>query len=115
MRSVIKPCIAALFMALPSQAQAQTAQKVVDIPTRPGVTQRMVVIIPPAPKALKADVGRYLEFRIPTSEEIILDFNKCYNPYCSYSPNYSCPIPPEVNDLPMEVKSGEKKFNAGAH
>ena len=32
-------------------AQAQTTQKVVDIPTRPGVTQRMLVLSPPAPKA----------------------------------------------------------------
>ncbi len=61
------------------------------------------------------DVGRYLEFRIPKTEVIILDFNKCYNPYCSYSPVYSCPIPPEVNYLPMEIKAGEKKFRSEAH
>jgi dienelactone hydrolase len=50
-RNVITPCIAALFIAQLLPAQAQTAQKVVDIPTRPGVTQRMVVIAPAAPKA----------------------------------------------------------------
>lgn len=59
------------------------------------------------------DVGRYLEFRIPTSEEVILDFNKAYNPYCSYSDKYSCPIPPEVNHLPLEIKAGEKKYKTG--
>ncbi len=32
-------------------ALAQTTQKVVDIPTRPGVTQRFVYISPPSPKA----------------------------------------------------------------
>jgi uncharacterized protein (DUF1684 family) len=64
---------------------------------------------------VRGNVGRYLEFRIPKTEEIVLDFNKCYNPYCSYSPNYSCPIPPEVNYLPMEIKSGEKKFRNEAH
>jgi pimeloyl-ACP methyl ester carboxylesterase len=32
-------------------ATAQTTQKVVDIPTRPGVTQRMIVLIPLEPKA----------------------------------------------------------------
>jgi uncharacterized protein (DUF1684 family) len=61
------------------------------------------------------DVGRYLEFRIPTSDDIILDFNQCYNPYCSYSPNYSCPVPPEVNYLATEVKAGEKKFKTEVH
>ena len=34
-----------------SCAYAQTTQTVVDIPTRPGVSQRMVVLTPPAPKA----------------------------------------------------------------
>jgi dienelactone hydrolase len=34
-----------------STAQAQTPQKVVDIPTRAGVTQRMIVLAPPEPKA----------------------------------------------------------------
>lgn len=58
------------------------------------------------------DVGRYLEFRIPTSDDITLDFNLCYNPYCSYNPNFSCPIPPQANYLPTEIKAGEKKFNA---
>lgn len=56
------------------------------------------------------DVGRYLEFRIPQSEDVIIDFNKCYNPYCSYNPNYSCPIPPEPNRLPIAIPVGEKKF-----
>lgn len=45
------------------------------------------------------DVGRYIDFKIPATEEIILDFNKSYNPYCSYGSGYSCPIPPEANHL----------------
>lgn len=57
------------------------------------------------------EVGRYVELRIPEGDEVELDFNKCYNPYCSYSPNYSCPIPPEANQLPIEVRAGEKKFH----
>ena len=59
------------------------------------------------------EVGRYLEMRIPSSEEVVIDFNLCYNPYCSYNPNYSCPIPPDVNHLPVEIKAGEKKFRKG--
>lgn len=38
------------FVAL-SQAHARIDQKVVDIPTRPGVTQRAIVLAPPDPKA----------------------------------------------------------------
>lgn len=39
------------LIAIAAQAHAQTAQRVVDIPTRPGVTQRMLVVSPPAPQA----------------------------------------------------------------
>ena len=61
------------------------------------------------------DVGRYLEFRIPDSEDVIVDFNQAYNPYCSYSPHYSCPIPPEANHLSMPIPAGEKKFKKKGH
>ncbi len=56
------------------------------------------------------EVGRYLELRIPSSGEVIIDFNMSYSPYCSYNPNYSCPIPPAVNHIPLRVEAGEKKF-----
>ena len=40
-----------LLLGCAQLAYGQTAQEVVDIPTRPGVTQRMIVLTPPAPKA----------------------------------------------------------------
>lgn len=52
--------------------------------------------------------GRYIDLRIPKSNEIIVDFNKAYNPYCAYSSRYSCPIPPEENDLDIEIPAGVK-------
>lgn len=52
--------------------------------------------------------GRYLDFEIPNSKVILLDFNLCYNPYCAYSIRYSCPIPPTENTLKIEIKAGEK-------
>ncbi len=52
--------------------------------------------------------GRYIDFKIPTSNKVILDFNKCYNPYCAYSDGWSCPIPPVENNLDMEVRAGIK-------
>jgi uncharacterized protein (DUF1684 family) len=54
--------------------------------------------------------GRYLDFRIPKSKEIILDFNKAYNPYCAYNEKYSCPIPPAENDLQIKIEAGVKTF-----
>ena len=54
--------------------------------------------------------GRHLDFKIPNSSKVILDFNKAYNPYCAYNANYSCPIPPKENDLPVKIEAGVKKY-----
>jgi len=51
MRRFITAWIGVSLMALVPLVQGQTGPRVVDIPTRPGVSQRMVVISPAAPKA----------------------------------------------------------------
>ena len=54
--------------------------------------------------------GRYLEVRAQKGDDYILDFNRSSNPWCAYSPNFSCTIPPPENHLPIEVRAGEKLF-----
>ena len=55
--------------------------------------------------------GRFLDVYETGAETLIIDFNKAYNPYCAYNHKYSCPIPPEANNLKMKVKAGEKKWH----
>ena len=50
--------------------------------------------------------GRYMDLKIPEGDEIMLDFNQSYNPYCAYNSEYSCPIPPAQNHLDLEVTAG---------
>lgn len=52
--------------------------------------------------------GRYMDVEIPLGDTIVIDFNKAYNPYCAYSDRYSCPIPPQENDLQISILSGVK-------
>lgn len=52
--------------------------------------------------------GRYLDFEIPEGNEIWLDFNKAYHPYCAYTVGYSCPITPDVNFLKTKILAGVK-------
>lgn len=47
----LKLLIGAFLLTMLPHAYAQSIQKVVDITTRPGVTQRMIVLSPPEPKA----------------------------------------------------------------
>jgi len=55
--------------------------------------------------------GRYLDIDNPQGEEdLIINFNNCYNPYCAYNKKYSCPIPPTANDLKIEIRAGAKKI-----
>jgi uncharacterized protein (DUF1684 family) len=51
--------------------------------------------------------GRYLGLRIPAQgDELIIDFNQSYNPYCAYSDRYSCPIVPKKNHLNTKILAG---------
>jgi uncharacterized protein len=58
-------------------------------------------------------VGRYLDFELMNDSNHIydIDFNLAYNPYCSYSPNYSCAIPEKEDYIPVAIEAGEKKFH----
>jgi uncharacterized protein (DUF1684 family) len=52
--------------------------------------------------------GRYLDTEMPKNGEVVMDFNKAYNPYCAFNPYSSCPIPPKQNTLITRVEPGEK-------
>jgi uncharacterized protein len=56
--------------------------------------------------------GRYIDLSVTDIKDnrVLLDFNKCYNPYCAYADGYSCPIPPAENHLQIEIPAGEKMF-----
>ena len=53
--------------------------------------------------------GRYLDLEEQGGDDE-LDFNMAYNPYCAYSEDYTCPIPPVVNSLPVKILAGEKNY-----
>ncbi|MGB1136110.1 MAG: DUF1684 domain-containing protein [Flavobacteriaceae bacterium] len=54
--------------------------------------------------------GRYIDLFIPEGDQLVLDFNQSYNPYCAYNERYSCPIPPAINDLPLRIEAGVKAY-----
>ena len=49
-----------------------------------------------------ADLGEDREGRV------VLDFNFAYNPSCSYSDHWVCPLAPTENALPAPVRGGER-------
>lgn len=53
--------------------------------------------------------GRYIDLRIPKEgDNLVVDFNMAYNPYCAYSARFSCPLVPAENQMDIEVAAGIK-------
>lgn len=52
--------------------------------------------------------GRYLDLRMGQikKDQLVLDFNRAYNPFCAYSAAYSCPVPPAENRLSVAIEAG---------
>jgi uncharacterized protein len=52
--------------------------------------------------------GRYLDIEPEPDGTYVLDFNVAYNPWCAYSPEFSCPLTPSENRLSVPVEAGER-------
>ncbi|RXM37601.1 hypothetical protein BOQ62_21815 [Chryseobacterium sp. CH21] len=51
--------------------------------------------------------GKYMDLKIPKGNTIVLDFNQSYHPFCAYNAyDYNCPVVPEENKLPVEIRAG---------
>ena len=60
--------------------------------------------------------GRYLYAAKPGADgKTVIDFNKAYNPPCTFTPYATCPLPPPQNRLPIRVEAGEKRYHGGDH
>jgi uncharacterized protein (DUF1684 family) len=61
-------------------------------------------------------MGRFIYTNMPDSNNnVVLDFNKAYNPPCAFTVFATCPTPPEQNYLNFRVEAGEKKYVGSEH
>ena len=56
--------------------------------------------------------GRFLysEGLVNNRGQVMLDFNKAYNPPCAFTAYSTCTLPPLQNRLQTAIKAGEKKY-----
>jgi uncharacterized protein (DUF1684 family) len=54
--------------------------------------------------------GRYVDVEVMSDNEIVVDFNRAYNPFCAYNPKYTCAYASEENILSVAIPCGEKNF-----
>jgi uncharacterized protein (DUF1684 family) len=52
--------------------------------------------------------GRYLDLEPDDDGTYAIDFNLAYHPSCVYAPQFSCPLTPAENRLPIRVEAGER-------
>src|SRR6267143_486678 len=55
--------------------------------------------------------ARYLDIEETADDKYVIDFNYAYNPYCAYSDDYACPLPPKENWLVMRILAGEMTYH----
>jgi len=54
--------------------------------------------------------GRMLNTPLPVNGKVDLDFNRAYNPPCTFTPYATCPLPPRENTLRFAVTAGELRY-----
>ena len=80
-----------------------------------GEEDRFIIIKDQTSRDSTYPAGRYLYAKHPGPDgTTIVDFNKAYNPPCTFTPFATCPLPPPQNVLPFRIEAGEKRY-AGAH
>ncbi len=79
-----------------------------------GSDELFIVFGDPTNGRLTYGGGRFLYAEAPGPDgRVVLDFNRAYNPPCSFTPYATCPLPPPGNKLPVAVTAGEKKYAHG--
>jgi uncharacterized protein (DUF1684 family) len=65
-------------------------------------------------KTATYQAGRMLNVPLATADgKVDLDFNRAYNPPCTFTPYATCPLPPKENHLPFAVEAGELRYKDG--
>lgn len=56
--------------------------------------------------------GRYLTTEIAKGDQVVIDFNKAYNPPCAFTEFATCPLPQQQNILDVAIEAGERFSDA---
>jgi hypothetical protein len=54
--------------------------------------------------------SRFLDTSLQKNGTVLLDFNKAYNPPCTFTPYATCPLPTRENRIKVSIEAGELKY-----
>lgn len=97
--------VATLGFSLRDEAHVLTAFRA------PGTDDLLVPFSDETNGDASAETGRYLTLDVndaETGDDVVLDFNLAYHPYCVYDDGFVSVLPPEKNSLDVAVRAGER-------
>jgi len=82
----------------------------------PKATDLFFILRDGTSKSTTYGAGRFLYTELPDHGltepgEIWLDFNRLFNPPCSFTPYATCPLPPAQNRLSVPIPAGEQRYH----
>jgi uncharacterized protein (DUF1684 family) len=82
----------------------------------PKATDLFFILRDATSKTTTYGAGRFLYTDFPDHGlnqpgELWLDFNRLYNPPCSFTPYATCPLPPPQNRLSVPIPAGEQRYH----
>ena len=82
----------------------------------PKATELFFILRDATSKTTTYGAGRFLYTGFPDHGldqpgEIWLDFNRLFNPPCSFTPYATCPLPPPQNRLSIAIPAGERRYH----
>ncbi|GEN06866.1 hypothetical protein SAMN05443572_104509 [Myxococcus fulvus] len=79
-------------------------------PVEDGSNQLFVIFADETNRDSTYGAGRFLYADMPKDGQVVLDFNRAYNPPCAFTRFATCPLPPRGNRLALRVEAGEKRY-----
>jgi uncharacterized protein (DUF1684 family) len=82
----------------------------------PQATTLFFILRDTTSKTTTYGAGRFLYTEFPDHGlsqpgELWLDFNRLFNPPCSFTPYATCPLPPPQNRLTVAIPAGEQRYH----
>ncbi len=60
--------------------------------------------------------GRYIDVPRPDAKgNVLIDFNRAYNPPCAFTAYGTCSLPPKENRIDLKITAGEKRYGGPPH
>jgi len=84
--------------------------KLYPIIEEPGATELFYIFRDQTSAKETYGAGRFFYSPMPKDGQVVLDFNKAYNPPCAFTPYATCPLPPAENRLAVRIEAGEKRY-----